>query len=298
MVRPPGLSGAAPPTPWSAPKAPSASPWSGGARRGEMLTRDYFRVEDEAGLRFWLVSRRTLRPRDRAGRRQGRSAALVHARIVRMTDPCLCGDRRHHQFLVSARRLASAGICASGRRIRPACHRDRRPQYAGRRGAGLRRTEKSGTDVQAETADRIASRLHRRHAGHPGLSARPRRLWPALPSAEQGQTRRGQRRVPSAHRGLEGIQRRAAAGADAAVPVQGRCADADAGDDARHARGWRVARRQSVSSRRRQAPSCQITAHRHDRRRAVARHQRRAVPRLRAPGAAGCRHLRPREDDH
>ncbi len=33
---------------------------------------------------------------------------------------------------------------------------------------------------------------------------------------------------------LEGIQRRAAAGADAAVPPQGRRADADAGDDARH----------------------------------------------------------------
>ena len=30
---PPGLSGAAPPMPWSAPKAPSASLWSGGARK-------------------------------------------------------------------------------------------------------------------------------------------------------------------------------------------------------------------------------------------------------------------------
>ena len=33
MARPPDLSGAAPLTPWSAPKAPSASPWNGGARR-------------------------------------------------------------------------------------------------------------------------------------------------------------------------------------------------------------------------------------------------------------------------
>ena len=36
------------------PKAPSASPWSGGERRRQRPTRDYFRVEDEAGLRFWL----------------------------------------------------------------------------------------------------------------------------------------------------------------------------------------------------------------------------------------------------
>ena len=33
MARPPALSGAAPPMPWSAPKAPNASPWSGGDRK-------------------------------------------------------------------------------------------------------------------------------------------------------------------------------------------------------------------------------------------------------------------------
>ncbi len=40
--------------PWCAPKGPSASPWNGGGRRAQTLTRDYFRVEDENGLRFWL----------------------------------------------------------------------------------------------------------------------------------------------------------------------------------------------------------------------------------------------------
>ena len=54
MVRRRVSSGAAPPMPWSAPKVPSASPWNGGAAEGAVLTRDYFRVEDEEGLRFWL----------------------------------------------------------------------------------------------------------------------------------------------------------------------------------------------------------------------------------------------------
>ena len=37
------------------PKARSASPWNGGATiSGNKLTRDYFRVESEAGVRAWL----------------------------------------------------------------------------------------------------------------------------------------------------------------------------------------------------------------------------------------------------
>ena len=38
---------------WSPPKAPSGSKAPGGAKRAAR-TRDYFRVEDKAGLRFWL----------------------------------------------------------------------------------------------------------------------------------------------------------------------------------------------------------------------------------------------------
>ena len=55
--------------------------------QGEMLTRDYFRVEDEAGLRFWLY-RDGLYDREivQAGG-QGGAAELVHAWTVRMSTP-------------------------------------------------------------------------------------------------------------------------------------------------------------------------------------------------------------------
>ena len=39
---------------WCGSRAPSASRWNGGSRTAQTLTRDYFRVEDEAGLRFWI----------------------------------------------------------------------------------------------------------------------------------------------------------------------------------------------------------------------------------------------------
>ena len=44
----------------------------------------------------------------------------------------------------------------------------------------------------------IGSRLglHRRYAGHSGLSARPRRLWPALPVADARQARGREGRMP------------------------------------------------------------------------------------------------------
>ena len=51
----------------------------------ETLTRDYFRVEDEAGLRFWLYRDGLYDREIVAARGQGRAAELVHAWIVRMT---------------------------------------------------------------------------------------------------------------------------------------------------------------------------------------------------------------------
>ena len=103
---------------------------------GTMPTRDYFRVEDEAGLRFWLYRRRTLRPRDRAGRRQGRAAELVHAWIVRMTTPAYAeiGITTNVSFL---RGVAPAGLRAPGGPSGPLRHRHRRSQHDGRRRAGL-----------------------------------------------------------------------------------------------------------------------------------------------------------------
>ncbi len=56
--------GGAPAMRWCASKAPNASPWSGGSR-ATTLTRDYFRVEDEAGLRFWIYRDGLYGQRDR-----------------------------------------------------------------------------------------------------------------------------------------------------------------------------------------------------------------------------------------
>ncbi len=46
--------GVAPCMRWCARKAPNASRWNGGGIRDAQPTRDYFRVEDENGRRFWL----------------------------------------------------------------------------------------------------------------------------------------------------------------------------------------------------------------------------------------------------
>ena len=78
---------------------------------GSALTRDYFRAEDEDGERSGFTAKAST---------SGKSdIPLVLARAVRMTR--VCGDRRHHEFFVFARRIASAGICASGQQA-TACH--------------------------------------------------------------------------------------------------------------------------------------------------------------------------------
>ena len=76
----------------------------------------------------------------------------------------LCRNRHHHQFLLPARRLRSARLCASGKRTRHSRDRNRRPQHAGRRGARVQGTRQSRGQAQAKAPDRRAPRLHRRHA--------------------------------------------------------------------------------------------------------------------------------------
>ena len=60
----------------------------------------------------------------------------------------------------------------------------------------------------------------------------------------------------------------------------------------------RLAGRKPALSRRRQAPAGAAASHRRDAARAAARDQRGAVPPSRAPPAAGCADLHPREDHH
>ena len=88
-------------------------------QNGDGPTRDYFRIEDEAGLRFWIF-RDGLYERTGGRGKRARISQMVRARAVRMNSPFehsrLCRNRHHHQLLVPARRLAiRAPMC-----IRPA----------------------------------------------------------------------------------------------------------------------------------------------------------------------------------
>ncbi len=69
-------------------------------------TRDYFRVEDEAGRRFWLYPRRALWQRERVP--HWFCTGCSHEQAA-----CLRRARGHDEFLVPARRLASEGACAA-----------------------------------------------------------------------------------------------------------------------------------------------------------------------------------------
>ena len=159
-------------------------------QNGEALTRDYFRVEDEAGLRFWIYRDGLYGSElmDEEGKPD--AGQLVRAWAVRMNIPDYAeiGITTNFSFLRGGSHpqdyVHQASELASSR------DRHRRPQHAGRRGAGLQGARQSRCHAQAETSDRFAPRLHRRHAGYSGLSARPRRLRPAMPVADPRQARR------------------------------------------------------------------------------------------------------------
>ncbi len=103
---------------------------------GKQLTRDYFRIEDAEGLRFWIF---------RDGLYEG-EVFDDEGKPIPPTGMCtvssheharLCRDRHHHQLLLPARRLGSARLCASGEHPRHSRDRHCRPQHARRRGARL-----------------------------------------------------------------------------------------------------------------------------------------------------------------
>ena len=88
--------------------------------QGAMLTRDYFRVEDEAGLRFWLY-RDGLYDREieqRGG--QGRAAELVHAWVVRMTAPAIARPAMPRSASPPISRSCAAPRIRRNMSIRPA----------------------------------------------------------------------------------------------------------------------------------------------------------------------------------
>ena len=141
------------------------------ARRGagcRRAIRDYYRVEDEDGRRFWLfrAGLYRARPRRRAGSCTGVFAC--HDRLRRAAG--------HQQFLLPARRLASR---TSWWR-RPRRSASPRSRITDRNSAGRRGARPSGGQGGRPPP-------HRRRAGSifsDGtsllcLSRRPRRLWPA-----------------------------------------------------------------------------------------------------------------------
>ncbi len=111
------------------------------------LTRDYYRVEDARGRRFWVFRHGLYEEKPQS--------PLVSPRAVRMT---LRRAGRRDQLLLPARRLASGG---HGRACAGAGHggdRHRRPQQRRRRGARLCRAAR-GARAGDATVEEIAFRL-------------------------------------------------------------------------------------------------------------------------------------------
>ena len=272
---------------------------------GEALTRDYFRVEDEAGLRFWIFRDGLYDSELADAEGEPRPAELVRARAVRMTHLCsrLCRDRHHHEFLVPARRIGSARLCASGERaglpaIGIADHNTL---------AGVVRAYKEleNPEVTHKPKLLIGSRLVFID-GTPDILVYPRdraaygRLCQLLTRGKRGDDidaiEKGE-----CHLSFDDLLE-FAEGQLLVLTLPHRFDAANAlenpGRVEAQPRRWRVARRKPALSRRRQAPAGAAASPRTRCQRAAARDQRGAVPPSRAPPAAGCADLHPREDHH
>ncbi len=93
------------------PKAPSASPWNGGATtQGNELTRDYFRVESREGVRSGSIAKGFYSRADRPARRcsqwylHGLFALSANANVLAYAELAVTT-----QFLVSSRRFPAEG---------------------------------------------------------------------------------------------------------------------------------------------------------------------------------------------
>ncbi len=112
---------------------------------------------------------------------------------------------------------------------------------------------------QAKAFDRLAPRLYGRHAGYPGLSARPRGLWPAVPVADPRQARRRFDRIDKGecHLDLDDLLE-FSEGQLLVLTLPHRFETAKAlggsGSTAAQPRGWRVACGEPAVPRRRPAP--------------------------------------------
>jgi len=136
------------------------------------LTRDYFLIEDEAGLRFWIFATVSMKANSRTRRasrlkQNGSGTGCSHERAVANS---LRRDRHHHQFLVPARRLGPAGLCASGQRF---AHSVIGIAITNTLAGVVRAYKNSATprQTQAKASDR---RTYRLHDGTPDIFVYPR----------------------------------------------------------------------------------------------------------------------------
>ena len=211
----------------------------------------------------------------------------------------LCRARRHHQFLLPARRLASgrAGACRPSSSALPASASPTAIRWP----AWCARMCMAKEHAACSIAGRRAAGLRRRHARHSGLSAGPRRLGTADALAHRRQAARREGRLhPASARSAASRSKGSISSScrrrgsmpprlstllrtlEDSMRSQRRVWLAASmlyrGDDAR--RLARLARIADGSAR------------------AAHRRQRRALSRARAPRAAGRRHLHPRARDH
>ena len=271
----------------------------------QALTRDYFRVEDEAGLRFWLY-RDGLYGRETRADDEGKPvpAELVRARAVRMN------------IALPMPRSASPRIsrsCAAARIRRTMCIRRASCGFPSSASPITTRWPAWCGPTRNST---IPSVIHKPKLligsrlvfidGTPDILVYPRdraaygRLCQLLTRGKRGddadKTEKGE-----CHLKLDDLLEFAEGQLLVlTLPHRFEAAKAleDSGSIAAQPRRWRVACGQPAVSRRRQTPPGAAAAHRRDRPRAAAGDQRGAVSPSRAPSAAGCADLHPRKDHH
>ena len=249
--------------------------WWRDAAAAEAL-RDYYRVEDEAGRRFWLYP---------LGALPARRGALVPARVLRMTAYAELQVTTNFSFLRGASHPAELVLQAQTLGHGAIAIADRNTL------AGVVRAHAAAKELGFPPRHRLPPRL----TDAPSLLCypdRPRRLWPALPPADARQAPRREGRVRSRLWRCRRACRRAGGDRAAAGAAGGglcrflKRIAADFGDRA-YVAGQHLYRGDDAQRLHR------LAASRGARRRAARRHQRRALSQAPSGVAAGRRHLHP-----
>ena len=301
------------------PKAPNASPWNGGAHQKPQPTRDYYRVEDQEGRRFWLYrdglyERETDRPRWYRARAVRMTRAHAYAELAVATNFSFLRGASHPQELVVAATLSGpprdrhrrpqqlAGVVRAYAALRSARSReDRQPKLlVGARLVFTRRTpDILAYPMNRASYGRLCRLLSRRQAAREErrLHAQLRRsdrmagglllaIIPPRRTIRQSSSRKSGGRTAECQ--SEGVRWRASQPVNLKTLLH-RLTEM--------APGPRLARRIHAASWRRQAAAERSAQHCPRMPRAAARDQRRALSRRRSGGSCRTSHLHPRACD-